>query len=219
MKRRVGLGILLGVGLGVIALVLWSRPVASMATIQVHFKLTDKDYHPLPGVPLRIVLGAKDWQSPEAGTRLVTDEKGQAEFTTASIIDKRVVWDNVGFTPFSLPRRVDHLALAAELETVLPQKDGDDVTHHWLYTAEIYHYPGDDCSTDGLEKIYDAAADKRFTTRLGEGVGPNFKMMVGGLVLSGMHYKLWDYRLSAPEASTHWNLLLGLMRMPKAVIR
>lgn len=219
MKYRILSAVLFLVCFGVIAVVYWSRPEASVATIEVHFKLTDKDYQPVPGVPLRIVLGEKDWQSPDAGTRLVTDANGQAVFITTSIIDKRIVWDNVGFTPFSLPKRVDHLSLAAELETVLPQKGGEDVPHRWLYTAEIYHYPDGDCSTDGLVKIYEAATDKRFTTRLGEGIGQNFKMNIGGLVLSGMRYQLWDYRLSASQADAHWSLKLGLMRMPKAVIR
>ena len=220
MKRRVGHWLLLLLGCGLLAVGFWARPEASVKTIQVHLKMTDEAYHPLPGVPARIVLGAKDWQSPDAGTRVVSDEKGEAVFTTTSIIDKRIVWENVGSTPFSLPMRVSHLALAAELETVLPQKNGDDVSHHWLYTADIHLYKGGDCSTDGLTKIYEAGKDGRFTARLGEGVGHNFQANLGGLVLSGMRYKMWNYMLSKPAADTQpWTLELGLMRLPPPVIR
>ncbi len=191
------------------------------ATLEVEFKLTDREYHPLPRVPLRLVLGVSDWQAAEAGVRIVTDENGAARFTTEAVIDRRWQWTNIGFTPFSLPHRVDHLSVAAELEFVLPGKEGDTV-RHWLYTADIYRYPGGDCSTDDVDRIYEAGADGRFTHLLGSGAsGPNFEMPLGGLVLTGAGYKLWDFTLAADEAAAgkRWHLKLGLMRLPKPQLR
>jgi hypothetical protein len=125
-------------------------------------------------------------------------------------------------TPIAVPVRVDHIAIAAELERILPSRNGD-VSHRWLYTADIYRYPDGDCGTDDLDLIYEAGPDGRFTQLLGKGAaGPNFKMQIGGLVLSGAGYKLWDFMLSPEETdsgASHWHLKLSLMRMPKPVLR
>ena len=52
------------------------------ASLDVEFKLTDDQYQPLPGVPLRLVLGVADWQAPEAGRgksahSRTTEDRGQ----------------------------------------------------------------------------------------------------------------------------------------------
>ncbi len=45
--------------------------------LAVTFKLTDPDYKPLSGVPIRLVFPCdKNWQDPDAGYRFVTDAKG-----------------------------------------------------------------------------------------------------------------------------------------------
>jgi hypothetical protein len=191
--------------------------------LAVEFKLTDREYRPLAGVPLRLVLGIEDWQAAGAGVRIVTGEDGAARFTTQAVIDRRWQWTNVGFTPFSIPKRVDHISIAAELQFAVPRKEGEDTIHHWLYTAEIYRYPGGDCSTDDLDRIYEAGADGRFTRLLGSGAtGPDFQMKVDGWVLTGGGYKLWNFVLSLDETNAtdkHWHLKLALMRMPKAQLR
>ena len=192
-------------------------------TLDVEFKVTDREYHPLSGVPLRLVLGVEEWQAAEAGVRLVTGEDGGARFTTQAVVDRRWRWTNIGLAPFSIPLRVDHISVAAELEFVVPRKDGSDTIHHWLYTAEIYRYSDGDCSTDDLDKIYEAGSDGRFTQLLGSGAtGPNFQMKVDGLILTGAGYKLWQFMLSKDETDPtgkHWHLKLFLMRMPKAQLR
>lgn len=169
--------------------------------LDVEFKLTDREYRPLAGVPLRLVLGIEDWQAAGAGVRIVTGEDGAARFTTQAVIDRRWQWTNVGFTPFSIPKRVDHISIAAELQFAVPRKEGEDTIHHWLYTAEIYRYPGGDFSG---------------------ATGPNFQMKVDGWVLTGGGYKLWNFVLSLDETNAtdkHWHLKLALMRMPKAQLR
>jgi hypothetical protein len=187
-------------------------------TLDVEFKLTDPDYNPLARVPLRLVLGVKDWQAADAGVRVVTGDDGAARFATEATIDRRWQWLNAGFTPFSIPFRVRHLAVAAELEFAVPGKNGDNI-HRWLYTADVYRYPGGDCSTDDVDRIYAAAADGRFTRLVGFGaMGANFQMQVDGWVLHRCGYKLWNFMLS-PDTSEadagHWHLTLGIMRMPK----
>jgi hypothetical protein len=195
---------------------------AETVALDVAFRLTDPDDRPLAGVAVRLVLGVVDWQAPDAGVRIVTGDDGTARFTTPAIIDRRWHWTNAGFTPFSIPSRVDHLAIAAELERVLPRRDGGEATYHWLYTADVVRFRDGDCSTDDIDAIYQAAPDGRFTKLLGTGAtGPDFQMMVDGLVLTGGGYKLSDFMLSRPEDGTggHWHLKLDLMRLPKPVLR
>jgi hypothetical protein len=190
--------------------------------LDVEFKLTDPDNHPLAGVPVRLVLGVADWQAPDAGVRIVTADDGTARFTTEAAIERRWHWTNVGFTPLSIPSRVDHLAIAAELERVLPRKDGSEATYHWLYTAEISRFRDGDCSTDDIDDIYQAGPDGRFTKLIGSGAtSPDFQMMIDGLFLTGGGYKLWDFMLSRSKdgADGHWHLKLGLARLPKPVLR
>lgn len=196
---------------------------AETVTLEVDFKLTDRDYHPLAGVPLRLVFGAGDWQAPAAGTRIVTDAEGTAHFTTEAVVDRRWHWSNVGFTPLSMPSRVDHIAVAAELEVAVPRRDGGETVHHWLYTADIDRFRDGDCATDDLDEIYEAGPDGRFTRLLGSGAsGPNFAMRLDGFMLHGAGYRMWNYLL-APDAGDatgkRWRLRLGLMRFPKPILR
>jgi hypothetical protein len=109
--------------------------------LDVEFKLTDREYRPLAGVPLRLVLGIEDWQAADAGVRIVTGEDGAARFTTQAVIDRRWQCTNVGFTPFSIPKRVDHISIAAELQFVVPRKEGEDTIHHWLYPRRSIAIP------------------------------------------------------------------------------
>jgi hypothetical protein len=187
-------------------------------TLDVDFKLTDPDYQPLPGLSLRLVLGVKDWQAPDAGVRIVTGDDGAARFTTEATIGRRWHWMNAGFTPFSIPLRVDHLAVAAELEFVVPRQGGENI-HRWLYTADIDRLPGGDCSTFDLDRIYAAGANGRFTRRLGSGAaGPNFQIEIDGWVLCGCGYRMWNYMLGPDQndaGGKRWHLQLAFTRMPK----
>lgn len=195
------------------------RPV----TLDVEFKLTDIDYHPLAGVPLRLVFGGKDWQSADAGTRIVTAADGTATFTTQAVIDRRFSFSNIGFTPFSMPFRADHIAIAAELPFVLPKKDAPDIVHRWLYTADIDRMPDGDCSSDDLDDVYELGPDARFSRLIGSNAaGPNFNARIDGWFLSGAGYQLWQFMLEPDKADAggqRWHLKLAIKRMPKPVLR
>ena len=60
----------------------WTPTVrAQPVPLDVTFKLTDLDYKPVAGAPVRIVFGSDlDWQAPNAGRRFVTDAKGEHRF-------------------------------------------------------------------------------------------------------------------------------------------
>ena len=211
-----------GACLAVAALVLM-RGAGAVLPLDVEFKLTDSEYKPLPDVPVRLVLGAADWQAPDAGVRLVTAADGSARFTTQARIGRRWHFANVGFTPLVMPLRVDHLALAAELTFALPRREGDDVIHRWLYTADIDRLPDGDCASEDLDEVYEAGPDGRFTKYIGSNAsGPNFEKVIDGWLLSGAGYRLSDFLLGrddGDDGNERWRLRLGIKRMPKPVLR
>jgi hypothetical protein len=190
--------------------------------LDVEFKLTDSDNHPLAGVPVRLVFGSGDWRAPDAGIRIVTDQDGSARFATPAVIGRRWSFVNVGFTGFSMPFRADHIAIAAELVFVVPKRDGGEAEHRWLYTADVDRLPDGDCSTDDLDKVYASGPDGRFTKLVGaNAAGPNFTGLVDGWRLDSAGYRMWDYMLTRVETAggrTEWHLRLGLMRKPKPVL-
>jgi hypothetical protein len=193
-----------------------AQPVA----LDVQFKLTDTDYKPLPGQPVRLVFAAgKDWQSPNAGNRFVTDTNGEAVFTTKAEFDRRWTSVPIGFTGLSKPVRADHLQIVAELEQVLPGVDaGKDLTLHRLYKMDVDVLPGGDCATSGFTEVYLPDAQGRFTSLVPRGgmTIPNS----GGLVLTGDAYQTWDHQLApVDEAKTHWKLKLAFKRFPPPVRR
>lgn len=194
------------------------RPVA----LDVELKVTDPDYKPLSGVPVRIVFGGKNWRAPDTGVRIVTAPDGTARFTTTAVVGRRWILTNIGFTPLRMPVRADHLALAMELAFVLPQKSGEDRVHQWLYTADIDRLPDGDCRSEDLDEVYDLGADGAFTRLIGSNAaGPDFNAVVDGWGLTGAGYKLWNFMLTAPgdaAAGKPWHLQLGLMRKPKPVL-
>jgi len=77
----------------------------------------------IPGEKVRLILGdAPAWQNATAGHALVTDEKGEAVFTMDVKLDKTFIWQNAGFTPFSLPVRAEHLQISVELPPSFPAR-------------------------------------------------------------------------------------------------
>ena len=188
--------------------------------LDVEFKLTDTDNHPLADVPVRLVFGTGDWRAPDAGIRIATDQAGAAHFTTPAAIGRRWSFVNVGFTGLSIPIRADHIAIAAELVFVVPKRDGGEEEHRWLYTADVDRLPDGDCSTNDLDKVYEAGPDGRFTRLVGaNAAGPNFTGLVDGWRLDSAGYRMCDYMLTRVEsAGGAWHLRLGLMRKPKPVL-
>jgi hypothetical protein len=198
------------------------RAAAGTVPLDVELKFTDEEYHPLAGEPVRLVFGLPDWQAPDAGIRVVTGDDGTVKFTTQAVIERRWSSSNIGFTPFRMPFRADHLSLATELVFTVPRRDGGDIDHHFLYTADIDRLPDGDCSTDDLDKVYEAGPDGRFTKLVGSNAaGPNFDGVIDGFRLGGAGYRMWNSMLE-PAADTpsgvapkSWTLQLGLMRRPK----
>jgi hypothetical protein len=75
-----------------LAFALYAVPVyghTESITLSVEFKVTDQNNIPLSGEPTRITFAGEDWQSPDAGERLVTDASGAAQFVVVAEIDKR----------------------------------------------------------------------------------------------------------------------------------
>jgi hypothetical protein len=208
--------------LAVVPLSLARITPARAVPLHVDFKLTDEEYRPLAGVSVRLVFGTGDRQAPDAGTRIVTAADGTATFTIDAVINRRWQFRNIGFTPLSMPVRTDHVSVAAELEFVLPKKDGPDAVHRWLYTAEIDRDGSGDCSTDDLDKVYEAGPDGRFTRLVGANAsGPNFNVNIDGWSLSSAGYKLSDFMLEPEDTAAgekRWHLKLAIMRRPKAVL-
>jgi hypothetical protein len=186
--------------------------------LDVSFKLTDIEYKPLAAQTVRLVFGdTKDWQEPAAGSRFVTDDNGEAHFSTRAGVSRRVQWIPIGFTPFSWPTRTDHLQIAAELERIVPTPAGKDITLHMLYKMDIDRLPDGDCATSDFTSIYTPDAQGRFTQLV-----PPQGLTVpdsGGMILPGGGYQTWDHMLQpVDEAKTHWKLKLAFKRSPKPVI-
>jgi hypothetical protein len=201
-------------------------PIGALAAgtvpLDVELKLTDEEYQPLADVPVRLVFGIREWQAADAGVRIVTGKDGTANFTTKAVVDRRWNFSNIGFTPFSVPFRADHISIAAELAFVMPKRDAEDAVHHWLYTADIDRLPDGDCSTSDLDRVYEAGPDGRFTKLVGSNAsGPNFDGLVDGWKLTGAGYKLWQFMLEPKEdgaGNKSWRLKLGLMRNRKPIL-
>jgi hypothetical protein len=221
--KRLLLGALAGLAAVAFWLLLIGAAPGEPVPLDVELKFTDENYRPLPGERIRLVFGLKDWQAPDAGVRIVTAQDGTAQFAMQALVDRRWIFVNIGFTPLSMALRADHVAIALELPFVMPQRQGDDMVHRWLYTADIDRLSGGDCRTDDLDKVYEAGPDGKFTKLVGtNAAGPNFDGLVDGWRLSSAGYKLWDFSLEPAEGQAlnkSWHLKLGLMRKPKPVIR
>jgi hypothetical protein len=135
-------------------------------TLAVKFALTDSDYYPLAGVPVRVAFAGQDWQGADAGQRFTTDAKGEARFIATAEIDRP--WrSTASFLP-APPHQAYHLFIAAEFERVAPV-GGKDTKFHWLLVSHVDCTSDDGgCSVngDGIDEIYAKEAQGRFTHRL-----------------------------------------------------
>lgn len=192
--------------------------------IDVSFKMTEleKADHPLAGVPVRLVLGqVSDWQGPDAGHRFVTGADGTATFTMQGIVDRRWRMVPYAMTGLSFPKRMDHLWIAAELEQLIPTREGAYRHLQWLHTMEIDCYSADTSATSDISEIYTRDDKGRFARRgdyrpLDRLIMPD----LGGMALGGPGYKASDFFLSpASEDRKHWKVRLTLQRKPAPVLR
>ncbi len=210
------------------AVSLCAAPISGHAgsiSLAVEFKVTDRDNNPLPGVPVRITFAGQDWQSPDAGQRLVTDASGAAQFVAVAEIDKRTKSRNVGMTPFSLPQRTDHLLIAAEFERVVPL-GGKDTSFHWLLVTHVFCISGGECSGGYIDEIYAKGSDGRFSRRLeprlealpmASRTDPDLQA-----VAYGAGYQPSDWLLTRDDtdpAHRRWQLKLAYKKLPNPIYR
>ncbi len=177
-------------------------PRAQTLSIDVKFKFTDIDYNPLPGETIRVVFGAgPDWQSPTAGHKFVTDEKGEARFITEGPVDKRWRMKPYAMTGLSFPERTEHMLIAAELEHKLPLEKSVG----WLLTMDLDCRPGE-CATKKFTGLYKPDANGRFTQRA-QGVPAC--------------YEPWDFLMTPDPAdpARKRRLQLAFKRLPSPVWR
>jgi len=197
---------------------------AETISLAVTLKLTDSDYKPLPGQSVRLSFSGQDWQDPDAGQRVVTDAKGEAQLTAVVGIDRQTKSRNVGMTPFSVPVGTDHLLIAAELERILPV-DGHDHAFHWLYTENVYRYEGGETSGGYIDAVFAKDMRGRFTKQLEPNLN-NLHMAqrtdaeqraIGG----DEGYVPTDFGLERDDtdkAHPRWTLSVGFKRMPRPVL-
>lgn len=191
-------------------------------TVDINFKLTEleKVDHPLAGVAVRLVPGAADWQDPNAGQRFITDAKGEAHFTAPGVVDRRMRMAPYAMTGVSVPKRVDHMQIAVELEQLVPTAGGDYHHYQWLHTLDIDCYTASDCATSDITAVYTRDAQGRFM-RKGRYDNQGLSMPeLGGMMLGGPNYKAADFFLSTADPERkRWTLRLMLQRKPAPVWR
>jgi hypothetical protein len=185
-------------------------------TLDVRFTLTDRDDHPLPDVPVRIVFGCDaGWHSADAGHRFVTDANGAHAFTADVVLDRRMRKPPTSFWSGLLSRSqpTDHLTIGTELEYM---------TFSWLYAADVHRFPGGDPVMLDGEAVYtrDAAGD--FTIRARHDARGWWMTELAGMMLTTPGHELTGFQLQ-PDAQdptgARWTLRLSYRRSPPPVTR
>jgi hypothetical protein len=183
--------------------------------LAVTFTLTDLDYKPLAGVPVRVVFGSDPkWQQADAGHRLVTDAKGEARWEAQVELDeqmKKVPTNFVG-SLLSGPQRAQYLRVAAEMTYF---------ERPWLYTVDLYRFSGGDTLQDD-NAVYTRDDRGAFTRRAKQDKNGWMMADMGGLVLTMPGFEAWNFALDPdPADSTHkrWTLKLAFRKAPAPVRR
>ncbi len=181
---------------------------AKTVPIEVKFTMWDPkvpyDYKsptsPVVGAPVRLVLGElPGWNRSSAGHRFVTDSRGEARFTMDGFIESRIRWRNVGFTPFALPSRSDHLFIAVELEHEIPVDEAvPPKVFHWMLTMDLDRFADAQCSTVGFTHIYTPDAEGDFTNIL-PWSGDFWQVPELGGKIVGMNYKVVNFGLDPDD--------------------
>ena len=159
---------------------------------------------------MRVVLGS-GWREAGAGERLVTDSSGECRFAAPANVDRR--WrrlpTNFVDSLFSTPKRTEHLAVGTELEFM---------DRPWLYLIDICRFPrGGDTMLDRF-RCYTADAGGRFTRQVRQDRDGDWHLQeLGGLVLSSVGHKPWNYLLEPAPAG--WSLQLAFQRFPPPIRR
>lgn len=132
--------------------------------LEVQFKLTDLEYHPLAGQKVRVVLGNEDWQAASAGHAFQTDANGEGHFTAPAVLDRR--WRRPLGALVSLPglpEHTVHILAAAEL---------DYGGHRRLHAVDLCRFKNGDVLQDGSKCTHGmprAASPSRLPTPMAIG--------------------------------------------------
>jgi hypothetical protein len=196
--------------------------VASMAhaetvSLDVTFKLTDPEYRPIAGVPVRVAFGSdRDWQAPGAGTRVTTGANGEARFTARVDLEHRKIKRPTNYLSslVASPEPAVFVRVAAEM----PWAD-----FRWLYTIDVYRFADGDCMLDGSD-VYSADDRGAFTRRaVRDPKGGGLLIAdLKGLALTRAGYEAWEYRLTrvaADASGERWSLAVAFKRSPPPVRR
>jgi hypothetical protein len=184
--------------------------------LRVRFALTDLDYRPIAGAPVRVVFGSDpNWQRRSSGHRFNTDAKGEHRFATRVSLDtqRRKIPTNFVGSLLSGPQLTDHLLIGAELEYA---------TFSWLYTVDVFRFPdGADVLLDD-EAIYTRDSEGNFTRRATHDDAGWRIADLEGLVLTSPGHQAWNVMLQPDPAAavgTQWTLDLAFKRSPAPVRR
>ncbi len=188
------------------------EPVA----LNVHFKLTELDYKPIAHAAVRVTFGSDPrWQSPDSGERFLTDANGEHRFAARVTIDKRARKLPTNFLDslFSRFQLTDHLMVATELEYA---------TYRWLYTVDLYRFPGGDPVMLEDTAVYTPDAAGAFTRKATVDAGGWQMADLNGLVLTTPGHEPWDYSLQPDDgdpARQRWTLELAFKQSPPPIRR
>jgi len=187
-----------------------------LVPLEVQFKLTDLNYAPIAGVPVRVAFGPPaTWQSPGSGTRFVTDAAGASTFSTSAPIEPQAKTRPTNFVDSltARPQPADHLAIAAELPYM---------TFRWMYVAEIWRFRNGDLLTEGVS-VYTPDDRGLFTRKTPRSKDGGWLMAdLKGLVLTTPGHDMWDYKLEPIGDAANpsgWRLQLAFKRSPEPIRR
>jgi hypothetical protein len=168
------------------------------------FTLTDLDYKPLAGVPVRVVFDSDPKsQQADAGHRPVTDAKGETRWEAQVELQeqmKKVPTNFVG-SLLSGPQRAQFLRVAAEM-TYFEQP--------WLYTVDLYRFAGGDTLQDD-SAVYTRDERGAFTRKAKRDKNGWTMADMGGLVLTMPGFEACNFALDPdPADPTHKRRTLKL---------
>ena len=183
--------------------------------LAVTFALTDLDYKPLAGVPVRVVFGFDpEWQQADAGHRVVTDAKGEARWEAPVELQeqmKKVPTNFVG-SLLSGSQRAQYLRVGAEMTYF---------ERPWLYTVDLYRFAGGDTLQDD-SAVYTRDERGAFTRKAKQDKNGWTMADMGGLVLTMPGFEAWNFALDpdpADPAHKRWTLRLAFKKAPTPIRR
>jgi hypothetical protein len=216
MKKHVTLLFCVFFALAAIMLLLLFNGFIPVGTRQVPlavtFKLTDPDYQPLAGVPIRLLFCCdKNWQDPDSGYRFVTDANGEGHVTAQVVLDRR--WrkmdSNYIGSLIGLPMLTDHIAAGAEMEYM---------GYHWVFVVNSVLFPEGTCMQEYFS-VYTRDDQGRFTRKAVETNNGWIIKDLNGQMIGSPGFDVWDYSLDHDESGRNWTLKLAFKKFPPAVQR